>query len=270
MDSDNLVHLDKLLNFSFFSQGQYVKMACSRLGSRVLEAIWNSASVSHRQSIAQELGNVTIFRLSCTNSPRRLLIHPKLSLRCIKKLNCNHVHVNSCLKVSCACLWRKLTMLRLCWCLGLSGCELKPQLRKITHCDANIQPSGILLCGIEATQLINMILAVGLRDKYFILSNTFPLFLGFLSSACCSELPRFAYCCLPVNCSLRCLHLRLFVFVCFVFFSVGSESQLRSDQFARHVWAKFALSHFLHRRSHWQEIQTGESKKRKLFSDIFD
>lgn len=51
---------------------------------------------------------------------------------------------------------------------------------------------------------------------------------------------------------------------------VGSESQLRSDQFARHVWAKFALSHFVHRRSHWQEIQTGESKKRKLFSDILE
>lgn len=108
MDSDNLVHLDKLLNFSFFSQGQYVKMACSRLGSRVLEAIWNSASISHRQNIAQELGNVTIFWLSCTNSPRRLLIHPKLSLRCIKKLNCNHVHVNSCLKVSCAMFMKKI------------------------------------------------------------------------------------------------------------------------------------------------------------------
>lgn len=67
-------------------------------------------------------------------------------------------------------------MLRSCWCLGLSGCELKPQLRKITHSDVNIQPSGILLCGIEATQVINMILAVGLRDKYFILSNTFPCF----------------------------------------------------------------------------------------------
>ncbi|KAM8727927.1 nucleolar protein 9 [Acanthopagrus schlegelii] len=51
---------------------------------------------------------------------------------------------------------------------------------------------------------------------------------------------------------------------------VGSESQLRSDQFARHVWAKFALSHFMHRRAHWQEIQTGESKKRKLFSDILE
>ncbi|XP_061587229.1 nucleolar protein 9 [Cololabis saira] len=51
---------------------------------------------------------------------------------------------------------------------------------------------------------------------------------------------------------------------------VPSESQLRSDQFARHVWAKFALSHFVHRRAHWQEIQTGESKKRKLFSDMFD
>ncbi|XP_068558045.1 nucleolar protein 9 isoform X2 [Cebidichthys violaceus] len=49
---------------------------------------------------------------------------------------------------------------------------------------------------------------------------------------------------------------------------VLSESQLRSHQFARHVWAKFALSHFIHRRTHWQEIQSGESKKRKLFSDI--
>ncbi|XP_072220104.1 nucleolar protein 9 [Leuresthes tenuis] len=51
---------------------------------------------------------------------------------------------------------------------------------------------------------------------------------------------------------------------------VPSESQLRSDQFARHVWAKFALSHFVLRRAHWQEIQTGESKKRKLFSDILE
>ncbi|CAJ1071534.1 nucleolar protein 9 [Xyrichtys novacula] len=51
---------------------------------------------------------------------------------------------------------------------------------------------------------------------------------------------------------------------------VQSESQLRSDQFARHVWAKFALSHFIHRRAHWQEIQTGESKRRKLFSDILE
>ncbi|XP_008297795.1 nucleolar protein 9 [Stegastes partitus] len=51
---------------------------------------------------------------------------------------------------------------------------------------------------------------------------------------------------------------------------VPSENQLRSDQFARHVWAKFALSHFTHRRAHWQEIQTGESKKRKLFSDILE
>ncbi|XP_069020749.1 nucleolar protein 9 [Embiotoca jacksoni] len=51
---------------------------------------------------------------------------------------------------------------------------------------------------------------------------------------------------------------------------VSSESQLRSDQFARHVWAKFALSHFANRRAHWQEIQTGESKKRKLFIDILE
>uniref|UniRef100_A0A3B5B1L7 NOP9 nucleolar protein n=1 Tax=Stegastes partitus TaxID=144197 RepID=A0A3B5B1L7_9TELE len=43
-------------------EGQYVQMACSRLGSRVLEAVWNSASVSQRQSIAQELGNASAFR----------------------------------------------------------------------------------------------------------------------------------------------------------------------------------------------------------------
>ncbi|XP_060940478.1 nucleolar protein 9 isoform X1 [Limanda limanda] len=51
---------------------------------------------------------------------------------------------------------------------------------------------------------------------------------------------------------------------------VPSENQLRSHQFARHVWAKFALTHFVHRRAHWQEIQAGESKKRKLFSDILE
>ncbi|XP_034559509.1 nucleolar protein 9 isoform X2 [Notolabrus celidotus] len=51
---------------------------------------------------------------------------------------------------------------------------------------------------------------------------------------------------------------------------VQNENQLRSDQFARHVWAKFALTHFIHRKAHWQEIQTGESKKRKLFSDILE
>ncbi|XP_056149577.1 nucleolar protein 9 [Lampris incognitus] len=51
---------------------------------------------------------------------------------------------------------------------------------------------------------------------------------------------------------------------------VPSETQLRADQYARHVWAKFALSHFINRRSQWQEIQTGHAKKRKLFSDILE
>ncbi|RXN02385.1 nucleolar 9 [Labeo rohita] len=49
---------------------------------------------------------------------------------------------------------------------------------------------------------------------------------------------------------------------------VPSESQLRSDQFARHVWAKFGLTNFMRRRGEWQEVQTGESKKRKMFNDI--
>eukprot|EP00063_Salmo_salar_P072183 XP_014047018.1 PREDICTED: nucleolar protein 9 isoform X2 [Salmo salar] len=51
---------------------------------------------------------------------------------------------------------------------------------------------------------------------------------------------------------------------------VPCETQLRSGQFSRHVWAKFALTHFVKRRAQWQEVQTGESKKRKLFSDILE
>ncbi|MCJ8745197.1 hypothetical protein PDJAM_G00127460 [Pangasius djambal] len=51
---------------------------------------------------------------------------------------------------------------------------------------------------------------------------------------------------------------------------VPSESQLRSDQFARHVWAKFGLTHFQKRRGAWMELQTGQSKKRKMFSDILE
>ncbi|KAG9329939.1 hypothetical protein JZ751_028510, partial [Albula glossodonta] len=51
---------------------------------------------------------------------------------------------------------------------------------------------------------------------------------------------------------------------------VPSESVLRSDQFARHVWAKFALTHFTKRRGQWLEVQTGQSKKRKMFSDILE
>ncbi|XP_051990029.1 LOW QUALITY PROTEIN: nucleolar protein 9 [Xyrauchen texanus] len=51
---------------------------------------------------------------------------------------------------------------------------------------------------------------------------------------------------------------------------VPSENQLRSDQFARHVWAKFDLARFMKRRAAWQEVQTGESKKRKMFSDILE
>uniref|UniRef100_A0A4W4GWU4 PUM-HD domain-containing protein n=1 Tax=Electrophorus electricus TaxID=8005 RepID=A0A4W4GWU4_ELEEL len=51
---------------------------------------------------------------------------------------------------------------------------------------------------------------------------------------------------------------------------VPNESQLRSDQFARHVWAKFGLTHFQKRRGAWMELQTGESKKRKMFSDILE
>ncbi|KAI4881676.1 hypothetical protein NFI96_031327 [Prochilodus magdalenae] len=51
---------------------------------------------------------------------------------------------------------------------------------------------------------------------------------------------------------------------------VPSEAQLRSDQFARHAWGKFGLTHFQKRRGAWLELQTGESRKRKMFSEILD
>lgn len=37
-------------------QGQYVALACSRHGSRVLDAIWNGAALGARKEIAAELG----------------------------------------------------------------------------------------------------------------------------------------------------------------------------------------------------------------------
>uniref|UniRef100_A0A8B9JAY5 Uncharacterized protein n=1 Tax=Astyanax mexicanus TaxID=7994 RepID=A0A8B9JAY5_ASTMX len=49
-----------------------------------------------------------------------------------------------------------------------------------------------------------------------------------------------------------------------------SEAQLRSDRFARHVWGKCGLTNFQKRRAAWLEHQTGESKKRKMFSDILE
>lgn len=37
-------------------QGQYVALACSRHGSRVLDVIWSGASLGARKEIAAELG----------------------------------------------------------------------------------------------------------------------------------------------------------------------------------------------------------------------
>lgn len=42
----------------------YVDLACSACGSRLLEAVWSSATVSQRQSIAERLGEQT-----CVNTP---------------------------------------------------------------------------------------------------------------------------------------------------------------------------------------------------------
>jgi hypothetical protein len=42
-------------------QGQYVALACSRHGSRVLDAIWSGAALGARKEIATELGEYQCF-----------------------------------------------------------------------------------------------------------------------------------------------------------------------------------------------------------------
>lgn len=51
-------------------QGQYVALACSRHGSRVLDAIWNGAALGARKEIAAELGEY-----HCPWVVSRLLLH---------------------------------------------------------------------------------------------------------------------------------------------------------------------------------------------------
>lgn len=48
-------HVDEI-HWKCLWQELYVQLACSRCGSRLLEAVWNSATISQRQSIAEKLG----------------------------------------------------------------------------------------------------------------------------------------------------------------------------------------------------------------------
>lgn len=44
---------------TYCTQGLYTQLACSKYGSRLLEAVWSSATISQRQSIAEQLGELT-------------------------------------------------------------------------------------------------------------------------------------------------------------------------------------------------------------------
>lgn len=57
-------------------QGQYVALACSRHGSRVLDAIWSGAALGARKEIAAELGEY-----HWVVSPNRLLLHLVADIR---------------------------------------------------------------------------------------------------------------------------------------------------------------------------------------------
>jgi hypothetical protein len=46
------------------------------------------------------------------------------------------------------------------------------------------------------------------------------------------------------------------------------ETKLTGDKFGSFVHRNCGLHHFMYRRKDWQEMQTGEIKKRKLFQDI--
>lgn len=50
-------------------QGQYVALACSRHGSRVLDAIWGGAALGARKEIAAELGEYQHVGLSGLSLP---------------------------------------------------------------------------------------------------------------------------------------------------------------------------------------------------------
>lgn len=50
-------------------QGQYVALACSRHGSRVLDAIWSGAALGARKEIAAELGEYQHLSLTFLNFP---------------------------------------------------------------------------------------------------------------------------------------------------------------------------------------------------------
>lgn len=50
-------------------QGQYVALACSRHGSRVLDAIWGGAALGARKEIAAELGEYQQVFLTFPNFP---------------------------------------------------------------------------------------------------------------------------------------------------------------------------------------------------------
>lgn len=58
------------LNLSLISvslmQGLYTQLACSRYGSRLLEAVWSSATLSQKQNIAEQLGELTTSRIEFT------------------------------------------------------------------------------------------------------------------------------------------------------------------------------------------------------------
>ncbi|XP_039603654.1 nucleolar protein 9 isoform X2 [Polypterus senegalus] len=48
------------------------------------------------------------------------------------------------------------------------------------------------------------------------------------------------------------------------------EARLRSDIFGHHIARNFALFHFLKRKKEWENIQTAQVKKRRMFNDILE
>jgi len=51
---------------------------------------------------------------------------------------------------------------------------------------------------------------------------------------------------------------------------VKSEGKVRGDKFGRFAWRNYALDAYVHRRPQWQQIQSGEIKKRRMFGEIIE
>ena len=46
------------------------------------------------------------------------------------------------------------------------------------------------------------------------------------------------------------------------------ENRIQGDKFGVYVWRNLSLAQFKHKRSEWENLQTGSAKRKRMFNDI--